>query len=251
MILHKEAKMGLKDVYHLLKIDLHTVFLSCLIFSTSNSLKLTTKNSRDGSESFIKCETVTFECVIQPYTDTLSWKYDKKEVAACSFATCQPANDVKEFGFTFDTNNGIFQLKIDKVKDEYNSKLFECFDGINTKNVTAKLDDIGWKSHNFAILFAVIIFVNIIAVILNAVCCCKTSSSLRKTIKGFWFPLVYFVVGVLLIVILILVTRFSEDSVVEEYDNICAWGILLILFGIYVFVAICLFVALTLIVLYR
>lgn len=28
--------MGLKDVYLLLKIDLHTVLLSCLIFSTSS-----------------------------------------------------------------------------------------------------------------------------------------------------------------------------------------------------------------------
>lgn len=243
----------LKDVYVLLQIECQAVFLSCLVFSTSYSLKLTATNSRDGSGTFIKCEPMKFECLIQPYItmNALSWRYDTKEIAACSFHTCHHGNDLEGAVFRFDTVNGIFNITIDKLKDEYNGKVFECSDGTNKQNVTATFHDNGWKSYNFAILIAVIIVFNIVVVIFIIFCRWKTPSTLRKAIKIFWLPLISFVVGVLLTFVLILVTRFSEDSVVEEYDNICGWEILLILFGIYVFIAICLFVALIVIVLHR
>lgn len=242
----------LKDVYFLLKIDIQAVFLSCLVFSTAYSLKLTAQNSRDGSGTFIKCETMKFECLIQPYTNTLSWRYYTKEIAACSFDNCQYGSDLEGAVFTFDTVNGIFHITMDKLKDEYNRKGFECFDGTNKRNVTATFDENGWKSYNFAILITVIIVFNIVVVIFIILFRWKTPpSTLRKAIKLFWLPLVIFVVGVLLTFVLILVTRFSEDSVVEEYDNICGWGILLICFGIYVLIAICLFVALIVKVLHR
>lgn len=189
------------------------------------------------------------------------------------------------FNFIFDTANGKFQWIINPVKDDYKNKRFECFNGTNTVSVIATFDEKGLKSYVFAKIIAVIIFFNIIIVIVILLyrwingkdilkvqpkksqnkeeaqdkmvnpqdsesrrTGLKESSTWLRVFKLFWIPLVYFLVGIILTVILILVTRFSEDSVVEVYEDICGWEILLILFGIYMFTAICLLVVLIIIV---
>lgn len=80
--------MPFKDIYSFKKIEIQTVVLSFFIWS-AYALKMTAKNSRDGSETFLKCKTtVTLECTHELYTGQQSWKYDSTEVASCLVGSC-------------------------------------------------------------------------------------------------------------------------------------------------------------------
>lgn len=228
---------------HFVKVEFQTVFLVCMIQYTSCTVTLTTKNSFDGSETFIKCTSITFECKNQPYSGVHSWKYDSREVAGCTVGTCKALTDDSGYTFEYDTTNGIFRWTIKRAKGEYKDKLFECFDGTNTEGVTAKFENSGGVSFIYVIVMTVAEGISIIVILgtawyqlkkVNASAATPGEITLFKVIWSFLLPLVIVIAGVLLTVILILITRFVNDSIIEYYDGLCCWEILLILLGIYI-----------------
>lgn len=105
-------------------------------------ITLTSQPSRTGTEwKFDVGTTVTINCTLTPYANTLDWKYDSSIAATCLFLNCrQLTTSEGAFEFAFDTTNGIFLLTINPVKEEYNNKVFECHDGTTSMNFTAKVD---------------------------------------------------------------------------------------------------------------
>ncbi|XP_053383506.1 uncharacterized protein LOC128549852 [Mercenaria mercenaria] len=68
----------------------------------------------------------------------MTWEIDKKAAAECTYDSCETyITGVGNYGFSFDTNKGIFNITLDPVTFAVNERIFKCDDGSNFAYINA------------------------------------------------------------------------------------------------------------------
>lgn len=123
--------------------------------SVLESLTLISKGSIDGGWTFRQGDRVTLTCSIPSYTGEMTWKFHSADAAKCTPQVCNQiiTGDDGLFIFGFDTSSYNFTWTFTPTKSIHHGKIFECFDGVNTKMFTAVVNHDEGNTYFFIMFF--------------------------------------------------------------------------------------------------
>ncbi|XP_060591954.1 uncharacterized protein LOC132746726 [Ruditapes philippinarum] len=112
----------------------------CYVSLSDAEITITAVDAIDANGN-LKCGSqVTLMCKIQPYNGTMVWKADNASMMSCTSGACQTIPPYHpNYGFSFERENGIFNITIHPVKFEENGRLFECNDGSTSQLLTTSV----------------------------------------------------------------------------------------------------------------
>ncbi|XP_045163324.2 uncharacterized protein LOC123527738 [Mercenaria mercenaria] len=124
-----------KNVVGLVPVLLGTLFvLACA--EGSVTLTMLSDFADKGS---MRCNSkVVLMCKVQPYSVAMTLEIDKKAAAECTYDSCKTfITEVGNYGFSFDTSKGIFNITLDPVTFAINGRTFKCDDGSDFAYINA------------------------------------------------------------------------------------------------------------------